>query len=57
MRRCIEEIFKRYNLSVLVESEGGKEEEGFQLGDREVRKRRVFSWVTGRGGRVGFSAG
>ena len=57
MRGCIEEIFKRYNLSVLVESEGGKEEEGFQLGDREVRKRRVFSWVTGRGGRGGFSAG
>jgi len=25
------------------ESEGGKEEEGFKLGDREVRKRRVFS--------------
>ena len=29
------------------ESEGGKEEEGFKLGDRQVRKRRVFSWVTG----------
>lgn len=45
MRGCIEEIFKRYNLSVLVMSQ------------KEVRKRRVFSWVTGRGGRGGFSAG
>ena len=36
MRGCIEEIFKRYNLSVLVMSQ------------KEVRKRRVFSWVTGR---------
>lgn len=27
------------------ESGGGKEEEGFKVGGREVRKRRVFSWV------------
>ena len=36
MRGCIEEIFKWYNLSVLVMSQ------------REVRTRRVLSWVTGR---------
>ena len=36
MKGCIEEIFKRYNLSVLVMSQ------------REVRKRRVLSWVTGK---------
>lgn len=35
MKGCIEEIFKRYNLSVLVMSQ------------REVRKRRVLSWVAG----------
>lgn len=34
MRGCIEELFKRYNLTVLVMSQ------------REVRKRRVLSWVT-----------
>lgn len=34
MRGCIEEIFKQYNLTLLVMSQ------------REVRKRRVLSWVT-----------
>ena len=34
MRGCIEELFKWYNLTVLVMSQ------------RVVRKRRVLSWVT-----------
>lgn len=45
MKGCIEEIFKRYNLSVLVMSQ------------REVRKRRVLSWVAGSEEEEGFQLG